>query len=340
MYAARPAILRLTGHDKLNDKYFTQTLLPDYIEAHLIETRDWDVVFDARGHFTEPHTGHVVDLGTIAVRQYLGERPIPEGPAELDPGLMASTTGPEHRYRSVLFVEKEGFSPLLEHAQIAERFDIAVMSTKGMSVTAARLLLDRLAPRIDNVLVLHDFDVSGFSIFGTLGSDGRRYQFTNQLDLIDLGLRLPDIQELGLDFEPVEISGDWDARAETLAEHGATEEEIGILSAKRVELNAMPSDVFIEFLERKLSEYGIVKVVPPDDVMISHARNVIARALTNRGLEAVRAKAEADADALTLPADLHEQVAALLEHTPAIPWDLAVAEIAQRTIDGDEEVQP
>ena len=46
------------------------------------------------------------------------------------------------------------------------------MSTKGMSTTAARLLLDRLAPRIDKVLVAHDFDVSGFSIFGTLGSDG------------------------------------------------------------------------------------------------------------------------------------------------------------------------
>jgi DNA topoisomerase VI subunit A len=53
--------------------------------------------------------------------------------------------------------------------------DIAIMSTKGMSTTAARLLLDRLARRIDKVLVAHDFDVSGFSIFGTLGTDGRRY---------------------------------------------------------------------------------------------------------------------------------------------------------------------
>ena len=29
------------------------------------------------------------------------------------------------------------------------------------------MLLDRLAPQIDSVFVLHDFDVSGFSIFGT-----------------------------------------------------------------------------------------------------------------------------------------------------------------------------
>jgi hypothetical protein len=32
MYAARPAILKLTGKEALNDTYFTQTLLPDYIE--------------------------------------------------------------------------------------------------------------------------------------------------------------------------------------------------------------------------------------------------------------------------------------------------------------------
>ena len=50
---------------------------------------------------------------------------------------------PHNRYRYVLFVEKEGFDPLLKAAGIAERFDVAIMSTKGMSTTAARLLLDR-----------------------------------------------------------------------------------------------------------------------------------------------------------------------------------------------------
>ena len=41
----------------------------------------------------------------------------------------------------MLFIEKEGFDPILESAGIAKKFDIAIMSTKGMSVTAARLLL-------------------------------------------------------------------------------------------------------------------------------------------------------------------------------------------------------
>jgi hypothetical protein len=99
-----------------------------------------------------------------------------------------------------------------------------------MSVTAARLLLDRLAPQIDKVLVPHDFDVSGFSVFGTLGSDGRRYQFENQIDL----LRLSDIEELRLEFEQVETSGDWDKRAATPEEHAATAEETKRLAASQV----------------------------------------------------------------------------------------------------------
>ena len=56
MYAARGAILALTGKEKLDDHYFTQTLLPDYIREHPDKCRNWDVVFDARGHFVEPHT--------------------------------------------------------------------------------------------------------------------------------------------------------------------------------------------------------------------------------------------------------------------------------------------
>ena len=48
--------------------YFSQTLLPDYIEEHGV---DWDVVYDARGHFEEPHTNRRIGCGTIEVDNYL-----------------------------------------------------------------------------------------------------------------------------------------------------------------------------------------------------------------------------------------------------------------------------
>ena len=70
MYAARPHIIREADRelgDKF-DRYFTQTLLPDYIEEKGV---DWNVVFDARGHFAEPHSTRDVPLGTLQVRKYL-----------------------------------------------------------------------------------------------------------------------------------------------------------------------------------------------------------------------------------------------------------------------------
>jgi hypothetical protein len=329
MYAARPTILELTGRDALDDKYFTQTLLPDYLEEHPDETAGWDVVFDARGHFVEPHTTRSVPLGTLDVRQYLGDRPKLERPAAVDPGSMLSTVGPANRYSTILFIEKEGFDPLLAAARIAERFDVAIMSTKGMSVTAARLLLDRLAPSIERVLVLHDFDIVGFSIFGTLSADTRRYRFENEVNFVDLGLRLTDVHELDLQTEPIKPfdEDEWQKRAATLQEHGATRREIAFLRKHRVELNAMTADVFVAFLERKLDEWGVRKLVPDEEVMKCHARQVLKRAVANRRLDAVRAEIEAEAEAMVLPADFRARVAALLAQKPELPWDIAVAHV-------------
>src|SRR2546425_2699864 len=53
MYAARGEIQSRTGR-QLDDQYFIQTILVDYLNENPDETADWDVVFDARGHFHEP----------------------------------------------------------------------------------------------------------------------------------------------------------------------------------------------------------------------------------------------------------------------------------------------
>lgn len=239
------------------------------------------------------------------------------------------TMGPEHRYSAVLFIEKEGFAALLEAAGIAERFDIAIMSTKGMSTTAARMLLDKLSPKIEKVLVLHDFDVSGFSIFGTLRSSSRRYTFMNPRQIVDIGLRLTDVEEMGLQSEPVETSGSWDRRAETLSEHGATLTEISFLRQARVELNAMPSDVFVAFLERKLAEHGIHKMMPTRDILEQHARRVIEQGLADDVLRENQNALHHGAMSATLPGDLVGQVRHVLERRPQLSWDLAVAAIVR-----------
>ena len=65
----------------------------------------------------EAHTDLKVPLGTVEVRQYLGERSMSQASLALDAGSLSPTTGPENRYSAVLFVEKEGFNALLVQAR-------------------------------------------------------------------------------------------------------------------------------------------------------------------------------------------------------------------------------
>jgi hypothetical protein len=94
------------------------------------------------------------------------------------------------------------------------------------------------------LFVLHDFDTAGFMILGTLQRDTRLYQFSNTFDVLDLGLRLEDINSL--EREPAAATKtDKNILRNQLAENGATTAEIGILINERVELSAMTSDVLI-----------------------------------------------------------------------------------------------
>ncbi len=58
------------------------------------------------------------------------------------------TLGPGNRFGAILFIEKEGFMPLFKEVRLAERYDLAIMSTKGMSVTAARFLVETLCAEL------------------------------------------------------------------------------------------------------------------------------------------------------------------------------------------------
>lgn len=337
MYAARPLIIELTGKAApwRNSATFTQGLLPDYMEAHPERCARWDVVFDDRGHFAEPHTGHRIGVGTLAVRGYIRgwHQSIAIDLAVSIP-IHLNTTGPALRYRFALFVEKEGFNPLLEKAQIPERYDLALLSTKGMSVTAARQLVERLSEEGVTIFVLHDFDKSGFTICHTLQNDTRRYRFKAAPNVIDLGLRLADVKAMNLDSEAVEYSGDADPRP-GLIERGATPAEADFLvmgqkderwTGHRVELNAMDSQQFLNWLEDKLQAHGVTKFVPDDTEALKTAwyRAWRITELNKR----IALAAEDLPEPPEPPADLTEQVHAALEAYPTLRWDAALLETA------------
>jgi hypothetical protein len=196
-----------------------------------------------------------------------------------------------------------------------------------MSTSAARLLVDGLAADGVRLFILHDFDIAGFSIRKTLTESGRRHRFKNALDFVDLGLRLGDIERLGLESEPVALGKDREALTERLRVNGATQAEIEFLmSRRRVELNAMPSDIFIRFVEDRLRTNRVEKLVPNASLL---ANAYVAMKRSTQASTALAAQLERlNADPVETPAGLAEEVRRHLAENPAATWDDAVKAIA------------
>jgi hypothetical protein len=326
-YQARPKIMAMTEDKQLQYQYFSQTLLLDYIEEHGV---DWNVVYDARGHFEEPHTNRSIGCGTIEVGNYLHAMQEPDiVPAEFADANI-DIIGPSGNLSAVFFCEKEGFNPLFKTVNLANRYDLMIISTKGVSVTAARQLIDNICGDHDLPLfVLHDFDVAGFLILGTLQRDTRRYQFSNTFEVIDLGLRLEEMA--GLEREPAAASRiSADILRRQLAENGATDAEIAILLSERVELNAVTSDALIEMIERKLKAYGLKKVIPDDDLLAKTYRAFHHSQQLRVKFEQIND--EFEEIGIKVPRNLKKQIRAILDEHSDLRWDDAL----QIVLDGTQ----
>ena len=343
-YAARGKILEITGCYSLESKYFTQTLLPQFLCRHPSLTHSWKVVYDARGHLIEPHTKHSVPLGTIDVDNYVREASEHAvEPYEDTPKIKIEypTKGVKDRISAILFIEKEGFHELFKAVKLAEKYDLAIMSTKGQSVIAARHLVDEMCNRHTGVpvIIFHDFDKHGVEIGHTLTEvsweaeeAGRvRYQFRNDVKFIDAGLWLADVEEWGLEAEAVRFKGDF-----ILETRASKEDQDFLRSGRRVELNAFTSEDFIKWIESKLAEHGIKKVIPDEDTLQAAYRRAYQIMVINNQLEGLAEKATEAAEAAELPADLNGDVERRLKDAPTLSWDAALASIAEDAIDEEE----
>src|SRR5262249_11137125 len=152
--------------------------------------------------------------------------------------------------------------------------------------------------------------------------------------VIDLGLRLPDVQAMNLASEPVDYRGEKDPRV-NLRECGASEDECSFLvrrrthggwAGERVELNAMTSPQFIALLEEKLRAAGVAKLVPDQQTLDRAFRRNYREARVRQILNRVRKNVARTEPAA--PADLAEGVRRLLEQEPTLSWDAAVSRLA------------
>ena len=347
-YASREHFFRETGR-RITAAYFSSTILVQYMNRHLSETASWKITADPRGKLTIANTAHNVSIpcGTIAIDKHLIDAARPIDPLEEPPTVpieWPSLAGGK-RYQAVLYIEKEGFEPVLNEAKIAERFDLAILSCKGQSVVAARKFADHVCRCAGGVplLIVHDFDKSGFEIGKCLTEvsewaeerDRVVYRFKNQVNSIDLGLRLSDAEKYNLGSEDHEFNGkpDWNLNHKFCTD----DEEAFLRSDRRVELNAFTSPQLIEWLESKLTEHLPKRLVPDDNTLEDAYRRAMVVAKINAAIEEATETSQELASEATVPKTLRRMLMKKMKDSP-FSWDRALYSIVKSKLyPGDEE---
>jgi hypothetical protein len=206
---------------------------------------------EPRGSITHPHRDETLTLGTLMVEEY--ERP-------------------EWTFNKLMYVEKEGANEALKAVRWPEQHDCAVMSSKGFSTRAARDLIDKLAQHDEPITVFcaHDADASGTMIYQTL-QEATKARDARKIQILNIGLEPWEAVEMELEVETVEKGkrrkpvADYVLEREDSSPDGDTWEDW--LQTHRVELNAMTTPQLIDWLDGKMAEHGVGKLVPPADVI-------------------------------------------------------------------------
>jgi hypothetical protein len=185
---------------------------------------------------------------------------------------------PDDEFQAVLYMEKEGFETLLRESKFLQRYDVGLALGKGYATRAAKELLAKAADRDMPVLVAHDCDRDGYGIARTIEEATRTY--AHGLDIIDIGLSVAQVREMGLETEPANSKkrASWN-----LEERLDPEEKVFFLKNDlRCELNAMTTEQLLVWLEAKLAEHGLDKKMVPEETRLQE--RFMAQALDRLGL--------------------------------------------------------
>lgn len=279
---------------------------------------------DTRGVLCHPHTGQEIPLGTLHVEGY---------------------DRPPWTFNKVVYCEKEGFFPILKDMGWAELNDCALMTSKGFASRAARDIIDKLGVTESaepiQFFCIHDADASGTLIYQSI-QDETKSRGARDVEIINLGLDPWEAVEMGLEPEPVEASAKQKPVARYVLDY---DEENGTnwaewLQTHRIELNAMTSPQFIEFLDRKIAPH-LGKVVPPAEVLADRleqrARAELERRWTARVMRRARIDERVERSLGELRPDLAAEAATLesevrrsLDANPIELWHQPVERVARK----------
>lgn len=236
-YVVRPFVMDEI-QEELTYKYFS-----DILTAYERKNGDIKGIYrDSRGSLYTPHTGETIPMGTFSVEQY---------------------RRPEYMFNKILYIEKEGIFEILNDVKFPERYDCALITSKGYASRAIKDLLDLLGETDEELEVycIHDCDKAGTMIYQTLVEETKS-RGARKIKVIDLGLNPDEVLAMGLEVETVK-------KTDGKSGDSLDQESKKWLQTHRVELNAMTSLQLVDWLERKFQEYAGGKIVPEEDVLRS-----------------------------------------------------------------------
>lgn len=251
-YAMRPYVMRETGKE-LRYQNFNQ-IITDY---EYEQGEDLPGIYrDERGTLLHPHTQQQIRLGTKSVESY---------------------HRPSFQFNKILYAEKEGFFEVLKDTGFCERYDCALLTSKGFASRAARDVIDLLAETEEALtfFCIHDADLSGTLIYQALqGATKARPE--RKVEIINLGLEPWEGLAMGLEVErlPKRLSKQAATYVRSFDQNWQSPQPADFegyerwadwqewLRFFRIELNAMSSPQFVEWLEQKIAPYHQGKVVP------------------------------------------------------------------------------
>lgn len=274
LYRLRPIVYDELGVELSSNNF--KRIITDYEAEH----GDIPGMYrEPRGSIYHPHLAETITLGDLMVETY--ERPA-------------------WRYNKVIYIEKEGFSEALKAVEWPERHDCMLMSSKGFTTRAARDLVDKLAEHDEAVTIfcVHDADAPGTTIYQTF-QEATRARGARKVKIVNLGLEPWEAIEMGLEVETLPAEDRHKAVADYVDIDNNEEDWGEWLQMRRVELNAMTTPQFIEWLDGKMADYD--KLVPPEEVLDEE--------LDNRIEEKIRA---AITERILREAGFEEQVAAAI----------------------------
>ena len=250
-YALRRILINKHGkqlepHDYNN---FTQNGLTDFFERDP-ELED-KILFEQRGSFHSPFSGASIPLATKDVLEYINRHYSNE---------ISSITStvydlpPELQFQQALFIEKAGFNEILRQSGLVEKLNIGLMSTQGFGTRALKKLTKFFIEIGIKVYVLHDCDIAGYLIAEKFLEGSKTFQ--EKLDVIDIGLTVADVKRLNK-VDDAEIVYYKKSYTNVLYRFTVEERDFFVKDSyrgeyRRVELNALSTPEFLEFVESKI----------------------------------------------------------------------------------------